>query len=260
MYDIVRYTRRLLALALLPALVCAVPAAAQDVAMAAEAATGPLLKADLVRILAVGDYSDDELVHIVQMNCVSFRPTARDREDLLSLPGGSTVLKSIGECRSSERQTAGFDRGIPRANPVQSLTDEPEFAIPAELRNSGLSSETLAERPELTQPGFSMVIHEEPDAVTASEIPPRLNNWDEVSSQLLREYRPKERKDGRVIIRVKVDESGRAADSSLSESSGDPHLDAAVLATVRVMRFTPATSRDRRVSAWTELPIQFETP
>ena len=62
------------------------------------------------------------------------------------------------------------------------------------------------------------------------------------------------------MLRVRVDETGRAADSLLTESSGDPYLDAAVLATVSVMRFRPAMSRDRQVAAWTELPIQFETP
>jgi len=32
------------------------------------------------------------------------------------------------------------------------------------------------------------------------------------------------------------------------------------MATVQVMRFKPAMSRDRRVAAWTDLPITFETP
>ena len=87
-----------------------------------------------------------------------------------------------------------------------------------------------------------------------------LQNWDEVSEQLLRQYRPRERRNGKVVVRVRVDETGRAADSLLAESSGDPYLDAAVMATVQVMRFKPAMSRDRRVAAWTDLPIAFETP
>ena len=258
MLDSVRYSTRALGLALLATAVCAVPALAQEVAFAAEAPTGPLLKTDLVRMMALGDYSDEELVHIVQMNCVAFRPTARDREDLLSLPGGQTVLGSIANCRASERQAAGFERGIPVARPVQGPSEAP--APTTELETATLSIESLDARPELTEPRFTMVIDETRDAVTATEVPPRLENWGEVSRRLLGEYRPSERKGGRVVIRVKVDESGRASDSMVAESSGDPTLDAAVLATVSVMRFTPAMSRDRRVSAWTDLPIQFETP
>jgi TonB family protein len=105
-----------------------------------------------------------------------------------------------------------------------------------------------------------VLVEKDRDALTVSEIPPRLENWEEVSEQLLQEYRPNNRRDGRVVLRVRVDETGRAADSVLTESSGDPHLDAAVLAIVSVMRFKPAMSRDRMVAAWTELPIQFETP
>jgi TonB family protein len=105
-----------------------------------------------------------------------------------------------------------------------------------------------------------VLVEKDDDVLTVTEIPPKLQNWDEVSQQLLQEYRPTERREGRVVVRVRVDETGRAADSLLAESSGDPYLDAAVLATVPVMRFKPAMSRDRRVAAWTELPIAFETP
>lgn len=258
MYHNTRYAIRLLVLALLTAPGWSAPAVAQEPAIAAEAS--PLLKADLVRMLALGDYTDDELVHIVRMNCVAFRPTERDRSDFLSLPGGETVLASIRDCRSSQRQSAGFDRGIPVARPVQGPNEEPAVDTPPEMKEVGLPSRALETRPELTAPRFTMVIQDEPDAVTASEVPPRLQNWAEVSKQLLREYRPNERKAGRVVLRVRVDETGRAADSLLEVSSGDPYLDAAVLSTVSVMRFTPAMSRDRKVTAWTELPIQFETP
>jgi TonB family protein len=105
-----------------------------------------------------------------------------------------------------------------------------------------------------------VLVERDRDAMTVSEVPPKLQNWDEVSAQLLLEYRPNERREGKVVLRVRVDETGRAADSLLAESSGDPQLDAAVLATVPVMRFKPAMSRDRQVAAWTELPIEFETP
>ena len=222
-------------------------------------AAGPLLKADLVRMMALGDYETDELLHIVRMNCVSFRPTARDRYDLAALPGGESVLGEIRRCRASG-QAAGFDRGIPRARPVREAEEGPVAAVDPELEAAALPGDPLARRPVLDSPRFSMVIENSDEAITASEVPPRLQNWDQVSRRLLEEYRPLQRREGTVVIRVRVDETGKAADSLLAESSGDPQLDAAVLATVPVMRFSPALSRDRRVSAWTELPIQFATP
>lgn len=233
----------------------ALPARGQE----AVEATGPLLKADLVRMLATGDYTTEEIVHVVRMNCVSFRPTARDRNDLLALPHGDPVLSEIGRCRA-RGQAAGFSRGIPRATPVQSTDSEPDPDSEV-LQVARLSPNPLGARPAPAAPRFTMVLVErDQDVLTVSEIPPRLENWDEVSAQLLREYRPNERRTGRVVVRVRVDETGRAADSLLAESSGDPYLDAAVLATVPVMRFKPAMSRDRTVAAWTDLPIAFETP
>ncbi len=222
-------------------------------------ATGPLLKADLVRILATGDYTEDEVVHIVRMNCVSFRPTERDRRDLLALPHGDPALAQIRRCRV-QGQAAGFSGGIPRANRVSSTEAEPVSDEQA-LQVATLSPNPLGSRPAPAAPRFTMVLVEKDrGALTASEVPPKLQNWDEVSAQLLREYRPTERRDGKVVVRIRVDETGRAADSLLTESSGDPSLDAAVLAIVPAMRFKPAMSRDRRVAAWTELPIEFETP
>jgi hypothetical protein len=104
MYDMVRYTNRLLALALLVGLACPVPGAAQDAAVAAEASNGPLLKVDLVRMLAVGDYTDAELAHIVQMSCVVFQPSERDRNDILSLLASSAAFRLPGPFASRTRR------------------------------------------------------------------------------------------------------------------------------------------------------------
>lgn len=221
-------------------------------------ASGPLLKADLVRMMALGDYETDELLHIVRMNCVSFRPTARDRSDLQSLPGGDSVLEEIRRCRSTG-QAAGFDRGIPRARPVRGAEQGPVAQLDPQLQAAALPGDPLA-RPTLDAPRFRIVVEDRDEPIAASEVPPRLQNWEQVSRRLLEEYRPVERHAGTVVVRVRVDETGRAADSVVAVSSGDPVLDAAVLATVPDMRFSPALSRDRRVAAWTELPILFETP
>ena len=176
----------------------------------AEEATGPLLKADLVRMLATGDYTTDEVVYIVRMSCVSFRPTERDRRDLLALPHGDPVLSEISRCRT-RGQAAGFSGGIPRANPVSSTAAEPPSESEA-LQVTTLSSNPLGSRPAPAAPRFTMVlVQKDQDALTVAEVPPRLQNWDEVSEQLLLEYRPNERRDGKVVLRVRVDETGRAA-------------------------------------------------
>lgn len=220
--------------------------------------SAPLLKAELVRMLALGDYSTDEVVYIVRMSCVSFRPTERDRGDLLELPAGDAVLDAIDRCRSSG-QAAGFKRGIPRARTV-AAGEAPSAPQSADLSVARIPEEPLGDRPTLMAPRFTMIVDERSGSLTSTEVPPRLDNWEQVADYLLQRYRPGERHEGKVVLRVRVDESGRPADSLLVESSGDPQLDAAALATVAIMRFTPAMSRDRRVAAWTELPIAFETP
>ncbi len=247
--------RELAHTAILTAIVMAAPA---PIRAQEEEPSGPLLKSDLVRILALSDYSTDEVVHIVRMNCVSFRPTERDRTDLLELPHGESVLGAIDRCRSTG-QAAGFRRGIPRAK-VVSAEQTPAESVSDDLSGARLSSDPLGDRPALEAPRFTIVIEDREGSLTSTEVAPRLDNWDQVSDYLLQQYRPGERHEGRVVLRVRVDESGRPADSLLAESSGDPQLDAAVLATVAVMRFQPAMSRDRRVAAWTELPIAFGTP
>ena len=63
---------------------------------------------------------------------------------------------------------------------------------------------------------------------------------------------------GRVMVRVHIDEAGRAGSVQLDSGSGHPRLDEAALAAVRGARFRPYTENGRPVAGWAFVPIQFE--
>ena len=63
--------------------------------------------------------------------------------------------------------------------------------------------------------------------------------------------------EGRVVLRVLVDERGLPARVELRSSSGHDRLDAVALNTVRRWKFVPARRGDQAVSAWVLVPISF---
>jgi protein TonB len=63
--------------------------------------------------------------------------------------------------------------------------------------------------------------------------------------------------EGRVVLRVLVDERGLPARVELRSSSGHERLDAVALNTVRRWKFAPARRGDQAVSAWVLVPISF---
>lgn len=72
-------------------------------------------------------------------------------------------------------------------------------------------------------------------------------SWDELRGHL----------DGRVLLHVEVDGSGRVSAASLSESSGDPILDAHALRSVRGWRFAVPADHPDGISG--ELPMRFSS-
>jgi hypothetical protein len=58
----------------------------------------PLRKTDLVRLLTANTQTLPQIVAMVRRSCVSFTPTARDRQDLAELGGDTTLLKAIDRC------------------------------------------------------------------------------------------------------------------------------------------------------------------
>ncbi len=63
--------------------------------------------------------------------------------------------------------------------------------------------------------------------------------------------------EGAVVLRVKVDVQGRAADVQLLSGSGWRLFDEAALQQVRGCRFFPATQGGQAIDSWVEFPVRF---
>ncbi len=68
----------------------------------------------------------------------------------------------------------------------------------------------------------------------------------------------REGKEGRVILRVLVDERGRSRSVEVDRSSGNAALDQAAVTAVQHWRFSPARSGDTPVETWVKIPIDFQ--
>ena len=64
-------------------------------------------------------------------------------------------------------------------------------------------------------------------------------------------------KEGRVLLRVLVNEEGRTASVQVNRSSGVESLDQAALEAIERWRFSPARLGDRPVESWVRIPIDF---
>ncbi|HEY6156110.1 MAG TPA: hypothetical protein VIV88_01595, partial [Gemmatimonadales bacterium] len=60
--------------------------------------TQPLRKAELVRLLATKTRSRADVVALVRRNCVTFRPSERDRADLRAAGADDALLAAIDQC------------------------------------------------------------------------------------------------------------------------------------------------------------------
>lgn len=67
----------------------------------------------------------------------------------------------------------------------------------------------------------------------------------------------KEGKEGRVLLRVLVDEEGRSKVVEVNTSSGSEALDQAALAAIKRWRFLPARYGNKPVESWVKIPIDF---
>ncbi len=63
--------------------------------------------------------------------------------------------------------------------------------------------------------------------------------------------------EGTVLLRILVDENGKAKSLQVNHSSGFEALDNAAVETVRHWRFYPAHYGERRVESWVKIPIIF---
>lgn len=250
-------TRLLVALALF-ALVLPATAPAQE--------GGPLLKSDLVRMMTASNYTATEMAAIVRMNCVGFKPTPRDRNQLGNLPNADLVLAEVDRCISRPNSARGAERAADDAEAAE--REEDAFrAPPPPRREIRLASLDLAAgapvTPEIERPETPAGLATELDSATRAdddaETPPSLLNWKEVSSAFLREYRPNVRQPGTVLLWLRVGPDGRVVESRVKRSTGDPVMADAALRITDVMEFEPATRRDKPVESWTELPINYSS-
>ena len=63
--------------------------------------------------------------------------------------------------------------------------------------------------------------------------------------------------EGRVLLRVKVDEDGQPSAVTIHTTSGFERLDNAAVETVKRWKFVPARVGDAAVEAWVIVPISF---
>ena len=92
--------------------------------------TQPLRKAELVRLLATKTRSRADVIALVRRNCVTFRPSERDRADLRAAGADDVLLAAIDQClraRAAVRPSAP----APAPGPTPTPTPAPP-AAPAE--------------------------------------------------------------------------------------------------------------------------------
>ena len=67
----------------------------------------------------------------------------------------------------------------------------------------------------------------------------------------------REGREGRVLLRVLIDEQGRSKSAEISESSGSELLDMAAIEGIKRWRFRPARYGNEPVQSWVRIPIEF---
>ena len=81
----------------------------------------PLRKTDLIRMLTGTTMTPAQIAAAVQRNCLSFTPTARDRQNLVQVGADSTILARIDGCVRAARARVATPRPAapPRPPPVE---------------------------------------------------------------------------------------------------------------------------------------------
>lgn len=134
------------AAAVLVALVTGVPRPA------AGQGSQPLRKTDVIRLLSNPLIARSEVADLIRRNCIAFRPTPRDWQDLRDFGADAQVLSSIGGCTPAPAAAA------PRAPSQPPLT---AVLLPARVGVT-VGSEAVArvqvKRGELPQAGIPLVL------------------------------------------------------------------------------------------------------
>jgi len=67
----------------------------------------------------------------------------------------------------------------------------------------------------------------------------------------------REGKEGRVVLRILVDEQGKSKSVAVNDSSGSESLDRAAAEAIKLWRFSPARYGGKLVESWVKVPIDF---
>jgi len=118
-------------IALLVLLSAPIPAGAQGGGDQA----APLRKTDLIRLLTDTAMTPAQIASRVQRNCLSFMPTARDRQNLVQLGADATILSRIDGCvRAARARTAAPRPAARPAEPVEPAAPPGLVAVPLTTR------------------------------------------------------------------------------------------------------------------------------
>lgn len=93
------------------------------------------------------------------------------------------------------------------------------------------------------------------------DVPPRLENVEQVRRMLLAAYPDTLRDEGiqgQVVLWMFVDRAGEVRELQLRSSSGHPTLDTSARDVAHVMAFRPALHRGDPIGVWVSQPIRFE--
>ena len=68
----------------------------------------------------------------------------------------------------------------------------------------------------------------------------------------------REGREGRVLLRVLIDDLGKTKSIEINRSSGSDALDQAATEAIKLWRFHPARASDKPVESWVSIPIEFQ--
>lgn len=119
--------------------------------------------------------------------------------------------------------------------------------------------ENLPPPPSATTGGGTEELAKAP-TFTPMTVRPELKNSSAVQAALVRNYPPLLRDagiGGQATVWFFIDENGRVIKTQLSKPSGYTALDEAALDVAKIMQFSPAYNRDKKVPVWVEIPVVF---
>ncbi|HEY0303907.1 MAG TPA: TonB family protein [Longimicrobiales bacterium] len=169
----------------------------------------------------------------------------------LAAPGSATKETTTARRDSGTTSVAALpvpNVQMPTLNPesTRSRVNAADFSSAAPMPSSAPRDVSVSDQPSFTP----------------YTVEPELRNRDAVQRALSENY-PRVLRErnvgGTVRLWVLIDTAGRVMRAEIQNTSGNDILDRAATKVANVMQFTPAMNRDKKVSVWIQLPINFRT-